>query len=235
MSDFNVPHHEQKKSWHDIDDNRKKELEIGGGLLVGLGAIGAGYYAYHEHGKNEEEKKAQTWGLQAWIKDAEQRTRDYQNNGPQGQAITWILNDGHTVPDGAIVGGQEADGTPTYVARAYFEGGIQPGKVSAKTKKGGVIGYGGKEIDTPKYEILVGDQGAVRWVQTSGTLNPDNLGAQIVEGGREPNGAKLYIAQAPYRGAVVPGKAGPKLNGAVIAYGGDEHEVNEYAVLVYSE
>lgn len=29
--------------------------QIGGGLLAGLGAAAAGYYAYKEHGKNEEE------------------------------------------------------------------------------------------------------------------------------------------------------------------------------------
>jgi len=121
-----------------------------------------------------------------------------------------------------------------YIGRAYFEGGIQPGKVSAKSQKGGVFGYGGKEIDTPKYEILVGNPDGVRWVQTSGALDLDNLGAQAVESGREPTGAQLYIAQAPYHGAVIPGKAGPKLNGALVTANGHEHEVNEYAVLVYA-
>jgi len=57
-----IGHEEHKKDWYDIDDKRKQELEIGGGLLAGIAAIGVGYYAYHEHGKNEEEKKSSDMG-----------------------------------------------------------------------------------------------------------------------------------------------------------------------------
>ena len=35
----------------------------------------------------------------------------------------------------------------------------------------------------------------------------DVQGLRPVEGGREPDGATIYIAQAPYHGAVHPGKA----------------------------
>ena len=38
-----------------LPDDKKKDLEIGGGLLMGIGAIAAGYYAYHEYKKTEEE------------------------------------------------------------------------------------------------------------------------------------------------------------------------------------
>ena len=38
-----------------MSDDRKKQLEIGGGLVAGIAAIGAGYYAYHEHHKSEEQ------------------------------------------------------------------------------------------------------------------------------------------------------------------------------------
>ena len=59
------------------------------------------------------------------------------------------------------------------------------------------------------YEILVGDSRAVRWVPCSGQVNPHSLGPGVtpVEGGREPDGHAIYIAQAPYHGAVIPGKA----------------------------
>lgn len=58
-----------------------------------------------------------------------------------------------------------------------------------------------------KYEILVGDSRAVKWVPCSGEFNLEALRARPVEGGREPDGAAIYIAQAPYHGAVHPGKA----------------------------
>jgi len=227
-----IGHEEHKKDWYDIDDKRKQELEIGGGLLAGIAAIGVGYYAYHEHGKNEEEKKAQTWALSSWLRDAQARTDDFHQNGPRGP-VTWLLTDGHNIPQGAIQGGNE-EGTPLYICRAYFEGGIQPGKVSPKSNKGAVIGYAHKEVDCPKYEILVGNPSAIRWVQTSGSFNPGSVRATPIEGGREPNGTPLFIAQAPYKGNVVPGKCSEKLGGALVAAGGKEREINEYAVLVYA-
>lgn len=59
-----------------------------------------------------------------------------------------------------------------------------------------------------KYEILVGNPNAVRWVNVSGKFNLASLGGlRPVEGGREPGGSPQYIAQAPYHGAVHPGKA----------------------------
>lgn len=98
------------------------------------------------------------------------------------------------------------------------------GKASSVFKKGAVIGFKKDEIHVgglstlpihvlepvlqfDKYEILVGDSRAVKWVPCSGQFNLEALRARPVEGGREPDGTPIYIAQAPYRGAVHPGKA----------------------------
>ena len=98
------------------------------------------------------------------------------------------------------------------------------GKASSIFKKGGVIGFKKDEfhvsvptimlthviepdLQIDKYEILVGDSRAVRWVPCSGNFNVGGLRAQPVEGGREPDGTPIYIAQAPYHGGVHPGKA----------------------------
>lgn len=62
-------------------------------------------------------------------------------------------------------------------------------------------------LQIDKYEILVGNSRAIRWVPCSGQINLEALRARPVEGGREPDGAPIYIAQAPYHGAVHPGKA----------------------------
>jgi len=63
-----VPYEEQKKKWWDLDDNRRKQIKIGGGLLAGAATIGAGYHAWDENKKarTEEEKQALMWGLQRW-------------------------------------------------------------------------------------------------------------------------------------------------------------------------
>ncbi|KAH7926685.1 carbohydrate-binding module family 12 protein [Leucogyrophana mollusca] len=226
-------HEERKKHWYDLDDNRKKELEIGGGLLAGLAAAGAGYYAYKEHGKNEEEKKAHLWSLNSWITEAQTRTAQFRNgqyNGP----VAWVWNEGKNIPSDAIEGGNER-GQPLYICRAYYEGGLLIGKASSVFKKGAVIGYKKEEIQLDKYEILVGNPNAVRWVTTSGVVDVRSLGYPPVEGGREPEGAVIHIAQAPYHGAVHPGKACAVYgDGAFIPYDSTEKKVKEYAVLCYN-
>jgi len=229
-----IPHEERKKNWYDIDDGRKKELELGGGLLAGAAALGAGYFAYKHHEKGEEEKKATVWALQNWLHDAQMRTDRY-NSGGSSQPLNWILNHGKAIPPNAIEGGNDK-GHTLYIARAFQEGGIQPGKASDWFKKGAVIGYKRDEIQLETYEILVGRPDAVQWVDASGTFNSSSWESRyrLVEGGRENNGAQLYIAQAPYDGGVHPGKIAEGYHGAFIPYNGTEEEVKEYRVLCYA-
>jgi len=225
---------ERKKHWYDLDDKRKTELEVGGGILAGVGAIAAGYYAYQGHNKNEEEKKAHLWSLNSWLKDAEQRTQAFRSGNYPGP-VAWVLNQGKDIPRDAIQGGFER-GAPLYICRAYYEGGIMIGKACSVFKKGAVIGFKKDEIHLDKYEILVGNSDAVRWVNISGKFNLASLGGlRPVEGVREPGGAPQYIAQAPYHGAVHPGKACEDYgNGCFIPYDSTEKKIEEYAVLCYN-
>ncbi len=112
-------------------------VQVGGGLAAGLGLLGAGYYAYKHHEKSGEEvsnypgsdsqdstkcssqKKAQVWGLQGWLTDAQRRTQEFYQNGPQGP-VTWVLVQDKHVPEGAFPAG-EVDGEPLYVCRAFHE------------------------------------------------------------------------------------------------------------------
>ncbi|KAJ6497871.1 carbohydrate-binding module family 12 protein [Mycena sanguinolenta] len=228
----NVHHEERQKPWYDLDDHRKNELEVGGGLLAGAAVIAGGYMAFKAHEKSEEEKKAQTWSLQNWVHDAEARTAQYREFGPRGP-VTWILNHGKNIPQNAIVVGKEKSWT-LYICRAFFDGGIQVGKASDAFQKGAVIGYKHEEIQLGTYEILVGDMNGLRWVDAHGHLNVESLGYTPVEGGREADGTPLYIAEAPHKGAVHPGKASTKLDGAYIPYDGGEKCVKSYRVLCYA-
>ncbi|KAI0631944.1 carbohydrate-binding module family 12 protein [Trametes polyzona] len=231
-----VPIHEEerKTGWDSLSDDRKKQIEIGGGLLAGIAAIGAGYFAYHEHEKNEDEKKANIWALQNWLHEAEQRTRDYYEHGPRGPA-TWVLvEDKNRIPTNiAIVGGEE-HGQPHYICRGFHEGSLQIGKASSIFQKGAVIGYGHKEIHLPKFEVLVGDMRALRWVDWHGRVDLDRLGARPVEGGREADGTPLFIAQAHHHGAIVPGKCSPRLDAAFVPYASTEKEEKNYRILCYA-
>ncbi|KAG8731491.1 hypothetical protein FRC11_003998 [Ceratobasidium sp. 423] len=228
---------EKKKNWYDIDPERRKQLEIGGGLLAGAAILGGGFLAYKKHKENEEEKKALAWGLQNWINDAQRRAQDFHQYGLRGPA-TWVLTQGNQIPRDAFVAGKESDGTLLYFGRTFFEGGVHPGKVSRNFKEGCIIGYGGDEIEVGQYEILIANPQAVRWVRASGKCNAQSLGGTPVEGGFEKDeGGKdrpLYLVQAPYKHGTHPGKAGLHLDGADITYGGEEKIVNDYSVLVYN-
>lgn len=227
-------HGQDQASWFNIDEKRKKELEIGGGIVAGVGALAAGLFVHNQHSKKEEEKKAHAWSQGNWLRDAEQRTQAFRSGNYPGP-VAWVLNHGKNIPSNAIEGGFER-GAPLYICRAYCEGGLMIGKACSVFKKGAVIGFKKEEIHLDTYEILVGNSQAVSWVNVSGQFNPAALnGRRPVEGGREPGGAPQYIAQAPYHGAVHPGKACESFgDGCFIPYDSTEKKVGEYAVLCYN-
>jgi len=220
----------KEQPWY---EEHEKELKVGGGILAGVAALGAGIYAYKRHQDNLEEDQVQAWSASNWVQESQTRTRQWkagQYNGP----VAWIWNEGKSIPRDAIQGGEER-GEYLYICRAYHEGGLLIGKASSVFKKGAVIGFEKDEIHIDKYEILVGNSRAVKWVPCSGQFNLEALCARPVEGGREPEGAPIYIAQAPHRGAVHPGKACEIYgDGCFIPYDDSEKKVKEYAVLCYA-
>ncbi|KAF9241652.1 carbohydrate-binding module family 12 protein [Melanogaster broomeanus] len=223
---------EANKHWYNLNDEQKKEADgtIGGVALAGVAAAGAGYYAYKQHGKNEEEKKTHEWASNNWIRESQARTQQWRS-GQYNAPVAWIWNEGTSIPRDAIQGGEE-DGEPHYICRAYQD--VLVGKASRVFEKGAVIGYKKHEIQVGEYEILVGDSRAVRWVSCSGQLNLQGLRATTVEGGKEPDGTPQYVGQAPYHGAVVPGKVCESFGGCFIPYDGTEKKVEEYSVLCYA-
>lgn len=234
-----IPHEERQKKWYDLDDDRKKQLEVGGGLLAGAALLGGGFALWNHHKKAEEEKKADTWALQNWIHDAQIRAQEFHHYGSPNP-VTWVLTNGKNIPPGAIEGGCD-QGHTLYIARAYQDGGVLIGKASDWFEKGAVIGYRETEIQLDTYEILVGNPQStrgVKWVDVDGSFSIGSLqGATPVEGGKENDGTKLYVAQAPYGNSeptgVHPGKIAEGLDGALIPYDGTEKKVKQYCVLCY--
>jgi hypothetical protein len=67
---------------------------------------------------------------------------------------TWKAASSYSIPANPIVAGNENDGSPLYIARAYFAGSYQPGKYSVKNKTC-YIPYGGAEHSkSSSFEIL---------------------------------------------------------------------------------
>ncbi|KAJ1305777.1 hypothetical protein OPQ81_010507 [Rhizoctonia solani] len=226
---------EEPKSWYDLEPERRKQIEMGGGLLAGVAILSGGFLACKKPIESEEDKKALAWSLQNWITDAQRRAKEYHQHGPRGP-VTWVLTKGPRIPPGAFVAGQEADGTPLYVGRTYFEKGVQLGKVSPNFQKGCVIGYDGDEIEVEDYEILIANPQVVGWAEATGTCDAQFLGFGVapVEGGLEYSGP-LNVVQAQYKDGIHPGKTGPHLHGANITYGGKEKVIDTYRILVYNQ
>ena len=127
------------------------------------------------------------------------------------------------VPPGAVVAGQESNGEPLYICRGAYNGGVHSGKVRAAFGACN-IGWGGKEVKVNPYTVLTEQ----RWVPASGGNVPDGA----LPGGKEANGERLYLCRASYNGGVHPGKVRAAFGGCNIGWGGGEHVVSSYEVLV---
>jgi len=227
---------EQEENARSIESDRglgRNEL-IAGGLVGTAAAVGLGFLGYNKYQEKQEDQSQTAWNEKNWLQEAATRQQNFLKAVQSNQKLaptSWILTEGSQIPQGAIRGGNEADGSPLYIARSFVDNSVQVGKASHKLK-GAHIPYGGKEVVKDKYEVLCGFENAVRWVDDQGALNLQP-GTTPVEGGREEDGTPLYIAQAFYKNAVTPGKAGTHLkDGAFIAFDGDEKDVKNYRYLV---
>ncbi|TCD60079.1 hypothetical protein EIP91_010773 [Steccherinum ochraceum] len=231
---------EEKRHWYDMTPERKKQFEIGGGILAGAALLGGGLYAYKQHEKKEKEKEGRERDVlteKDWHDDAQDRTQRFNQEGhAPGQPFTWVLVNGKNIPPGAMPGGEEA-GQPLYIARGHINESLQLGKASSRFERGALFGYGGNEIPQDKYEVLVGDQNAVKWVKCTGRFDPNEFhrhGDKPIEAGHDSDGSILYIIQArDEHGGVHPGKVSSHMQGGMISYGGGERAFEEYFVLCY--
>jgi len=220
-----------------LDDKQKGERGIGG-MLGTAALLGGGVWAYsHYKNKKEEEAKQQEWAKhsnQANYDQHFQQRIQIVEAGNHGQAVYWVPTQGGNIPPNAIQAGNEQDGTPLYVARAFLEGGVHPGKAGRHLnlwKGGAAISYGGREIAVDKYEVLAGDPSKIRWIPADGMLRVQ--GWQPIEGGREANGKFLFIISAEIEGGWHPGKIQDGDDHANVAYGGSEMWVKQYRVAAY--
>eukprot|EP00842_Homolaphlyctis_polyrhiza_P002114 jgi/Hompol1/2903/HPOL_006262-RA len=168
----------------------------------------------------------------AWQSESRVRTEMYYASVNAGQSmppVAWVLTHGKMFPPNAILGGTEITGEPLFIIRAWWEGSIVVGKGGRSF--GGLIPFHGREIQVDVFEVLIGSPQSVRWMEASGIVNPAMF-SKLIEGGHENEGRATFIAQAQYSGGVHPAKAVPGSNGAYLSWGGREHLVNPYRMLV---
>jgi hypothetical protein len=129
-----------------------------------------------------------------------------------------------SLPQWATPAGYEADGTPLYIARAPFNGGLQVGKANP-THADAYIPWGGKENPVPGFEVYCGGG---KWIPGTSAAVPPGA----IPGGNEADGTPLYIIRAPLEGGLVPGKFNPVYHTGYLPYGGKEREIQSFEILV---
>ncbi|KAJ2630387.1 hypothetical protein H4R22_002701 [Coemansia sp. RSA 1290] len=156
-------------------------------------------------------------------------------HGNPSRAVHWVAAGNGYIPPEAVQGGMEKDGSPLFVARAMYKGGLHPGKAAQHIQDGGCsIGWGHKEINVHEYQVLCGDASKLRWVKQEGALSIQNF--KPVDAGHEETGEPLFIAKTLYEGSQQLGKCAPHIKkGMAFAYGHKERTTDEYMVLAYAD
>jgi len=146
----------------------------------------------------------------------------------QAPSIVWVATSGGNVPPTAVAAGKEANGQALFLCRAKYgsDNGVHPGK-TRREFNGCNIGWGGKEVAVPQYEVAVSLPAGATWQPTTGA----NIPATAIMGGQEAAGG-LAICRVNYQGGVHMGKTRAAFNGCNIGWGGNEVAVSQYEILV---
>jgi hypothetical protein len=121
------------------------------------------------------------------------------------------------VPQDAIRGGTDTDGTPLYICSAFFDGSTQLGKLHSSF--GGCnISYGGVEYTESNYFVLVSN-----WLGNSEFDFP---------AGTDSDGSTLYVCRAMLNGGLIyPGKMRQGWNECSYGLSGKEQWGSLYEIL----
>lgn len=141
----------------------------------------------------------------------------------------WIATNVYApVPPMAIHGGHDSDGDEIFVGRAYHNGELLPAKV-IPSKQSAYVAWGGQEIRVNDYEILTGHHYC--WIPASnGDVPPHSMRV-----GQTSDGEPLYVGRGHWQGSLTVGKIHPSHGCLYIPYGGGEHRLDHYEVLVQPE
>ncbi|KAJ8735379.1 hypothetical protein PYW07_006999 [Mythimna separata] len=138
---------------------------------------------------------------------------------------TWVDASGGDVPPDAVVGGQDCNGEPVYVARAQHEGALLPGKLCASDGCA-FVPWGGEEHEKPTYQVLVG--GSNNWVRTSGS----NVPPGAFPGGQTEDGEPLFVGRVYHEDNLITGKVQQSHGVCYISFEGEELSFDDYEVLM---
>lgn len=135
----------------------------------------------------------------------------------------WQYASNGTIPPGAYPTG----GTKYSTCRAFYDGGKVPGRVEQGTK-GCSIGFNGREVIVPGYEVLMSSFVIMKGPGDDLTATKEVF-QRAVRGGLSRTDD--YLCAAKYQGAVYPGRFNRTLNVCQIGWNGREVGISRFSVV----
>jgi hypothetical protein len=153
---------------------------------------------------------------------------------------SWQPASGGYVPPNAVEGGVDnaPPGSTVKPPLYYCRGVIRDAAVSLQLGKirpgfaGCDVPYSGREVSVNPYQVLVASSPAMPLAN----IAADNgfVPHDAIRAGTDVDGTPLYICSAIFDGSTIPGKLHSSFHGCNVSYGGVEHTVFDYYVLVPS-
>ncbi|KYN04850.1 hypothetical protein ALC62_04234, partial [Cyphomyrmex costatus] len=106
-----------------------------------------------------------------------------------------------SLPENAVTGGRDTDGSKLYVGRAFHDGDMLPAKV-IPDKGVAYVCHNGEEHPKDNYEVLV--QGEFAWEFCNNGEVPEDA----IIAGQTADGEPLYVGRVLHSGSQTIGKAG---------------------------
>ncbi|GAB1863216.1 hypothetical protein CAJAP_04295 [Camponotus japonicus] len=141
-------------------------------------------------------------------------------------AYRWVTRTGtQSLPENAVFGGRDSDGSKIYVGRAFHNGDTLPAKV-IPDKNVAYVCHNGEEHPKDNFEVLC--QGEFAWEFCSNGEVP----ADAIIAGQTADGEPLYIGRVLHNGSQTIGKVQQSHGCLYIPYDGEELSFKDYEVLV---
>ncbi|XP_012286337.1 uncharacterized protein LOC105702941 [Orussus abietinus] len=139
---------------------------------------------------------------------------------------TWVpRSTGRSLPETAVSGGRDVDGSTIYVGRAFHEGDMIPAKV-IPDKGVAYVSWNGEEHAKHDYEVLC--KGDFVWEFCSNGSVPEHA----VIAGQTSDGEPLYVGRVLHNGSQTIGKVQVSHGCLYIPFDGEELSFKDYEVLV---
>ncbi|EDW90684.2 protein transport protein Sec24-like At4g32640 [Drosophila yakuba] len=141
-------------------------------------------------------------------------------------AYKWVQSSAYSsLPEEAVVGGNDEDGAMIYVGRAEHEGDMLVCKV-VPSKQLGFISQRGEAVPKDIFEVLCGQN--LVWIKCYDHVIPENA----VLCGRTSLDQPVYIGRGHYEGHLIIGKISSVHRALFIAFRGAERRLDSYEILV---